>query len=646
MASGFAKIFSRFLTAAPPGVMICFGAGKTARQAAAKRFRHKTARAEPGNWVDIFPGAEIMGAVGKPPARAGKKYAKGKIMGDSANFVMLIVGVSAFAGILGAWAFQRLRIPQVVGYIVIGALAGDTAFGLIHAQHIESLRTFNMLALGVIGFLVGGELKISEFRKYFRQFMAMLLGEGLGAFILVGLSSAAVVYLVSGGNFKAAVAAGAVFGAIASATDPASTIDVLWEYRCRGKFTTAVIAIIALDDALAMSLYGIGKGVAQIITGKGGSVSAELLAVGKELGGALVLGAIIGATVAVLLRRIHQKERKVALSVGAILLIIGIAAVNDLDVILASMTAGFLITNMEERRSADLFSLLRSFSIPIYVLFFVLIGARLNIKEMPQWLWLLAGLYVVFRTLGKFTGTWIGARLSHAGPVIEKYAGLALFTQGGVAVGLSIMASSRLGDIMIVENLSLGSLIIFTVTATTLTVQLIGPPMVKWTATRAGEVGRNITEEDLLASWTVADALIGRTPPTVSENEPVEILAQRFADGGYSMFAVADENGKAVGMVSFAGMRDIFADQECWQWLVAADVMKPLGELIYPETKLADAVEALNGTKDGELLAVQRTGEPLGVLSERTVRQVLAEELLRTHRSGESARMFNAGEKA
>lgn len=565
-------------------------------------------------------------------------------MDNPANFIMLIVGICAFAGILGAWMFQKLRVPQVVGYIVIGVLVGDTALGLIQAEHLEGLRTFNMLALGVIGFLVGGELKLGEFRKYFKQFMAMLLGEGLGAFVLVGLMSGVTVYLVSG-SFAAAAAAGAVFGAIASATDPASTIDVLWEYRCRGKFTTAVIAIIALDDALAMSLYGLGKGAAQIVTGKGGSIAAEMLAVGRELGGSLVVGAAIGWLIALLLRRIYQKERKVALSVGAILLITGIAAVLDLDVILASMTAGFLITNIEERRSADLFSLLRSFSIPIYVLFFVLIGARLNVANMPRWLWLLAALYVVCRTIGKVVGTWIGARLSHAGPIIEKYAGLALFTQGGVAVGLSIMASARLGDIVIVAEpeLTLGNLIIFTVTATTLAVQLIGPPMVKWTAGKAGEVGRNVTEEDLLAAWTVADALIGRASPTVSENEPVEILAQRFADGGHSMFAVADDDGKAVGMVSFSGMRDIFADQECWQWLVAADVMKPLGELLYPDTKLADAVRALNGSKDGELLAVQRTGEPLGILSERTVRQVLAEELLRTHRNAESSRMYAPG---
>lgn len=560
-------------------------------------------------------------------------------MASSTN-ILLVIGISAFAGILGAWLFQKMRIPQVVGYIVIGILVGETGCGLISELHHEELRAFNALALGIIGFLVGGELKISEFKKYFRQFMAMLLGEGLGAFILVALISGVIIYFVSD-SISAAVAAAVVFGAIASATDPASTIDVLWEYRCRGSFTTAVVAIIALDDALAMMLYGIGKATAQLISGVDNSFVHELSMIAFELGGALICGAVIGWILSMLLRWLHKKERKVALSIGAILLIIGITTATNLDVILATMTAGFVITNLEQRRSDDLFSLLRSFSIPVYVLFFVLIGARLNIAAMPAWLWLLAVLYVIGRTAGKIGGLWIGGYLSNAKPILRKYGGLALFTQGGIAVGLSIMASANLQKVMITPDLSLGNLIVFTITATTLMVQLIGPPLVKFSAMRAGEVGRNLTEEDLLSSWTIADALIGRTSPAINENEPVEILAQRFADGNHSMFPVADHQGIAVGMVSFQHLRNIFADRECWQWLVAADVMRSIDEVLYPDTNLAAAVETLNNTKEGEILVVQRNGEPMGILSERHIRQVLAEELLRQrHASSDSTRII------
>ncbi|MDR0867315.1 MAG: cation:proton antiporter [Planctomycetota bacterium] len=555
---------------------------------------------------------------------------------SGSDFVMLIVGVSAFAGILGAWLFQKLRIPQVVGYIVIGVLAGDSGCGFIHGQHIEALRSFNLLALGVIGFLVGGELKISEFRRYIRQYMAMMLGAGLGSFALVGISTGAIVYSVSH-SLPAALAAGLVLGAIATATDPASTIDVFWEYRCRGKFTTAVVAIIALDAALSMTLYSLSKGAAQILTGHGGAIAVELIAVGKELLGAILLGALVGGCLAKILRRLAQKERKLAISIGVILLVVGVAAALDFDVILAAMTAGFTVINLEPRRSAEVFGLLRSFSIPIYVLFFVLIGAGLNVAQTPAWVWGAVVAYVVCRTFGKCCGLYLGARFSGAPTTVRRYGGWALFTQGGVAVGLTIMASEHLRDAMITESLSLSQMIIITVTATTLIVQLIGPPFAKYAADKAGEIGKSITEEDILADWTVADALIGRTAPAVRDDEPVENLIRKFAGGEFTTLPVMNRDGQAVGTVSLAGMREILTDQSCWRWLLVADAMQALGnDKLYPTTKLNAAMEMLGGSPNGELLALQENGAPFGILSERLVRQLVAEELLANYRRDEN----------
>ena len=131
------------------------------------------------------------------------------------------------------------------------------------------LKTFNLFALGIIGFLVGGELKVDTFKKYARQFTAILLGEGLLAFLLVGGATFFLLKMVTG-NLTAALAGAVVLGAIASATDPASTIDVIWEYRSKGVMTTAIIAIVALDDALAMTLYGLGNSTAKLITSDSG----------------------------------------------------------------------------------------------------------------------------------------------------------------------------------------------------------------------------------------------------------------------------------------------------------------------------------------------------------------------------------------
>ena len=312
--------------------------------------------------------------------------------------LLAIIGLCVLGGSLGAWLFQKLHVPQVVGYIVIGVLIGESGLRMVEQADILTLRPFNLFALGLIGFLVGGELHGSIFKKYGKQFTAILLGEGLAAFVLVGVPSTLIVYLICH-SFPVALAAGVVFGAIASATDPASTIDVLWEYRTAGVLSTAIIAIVALDDALAMTLYALGTSAAQMLTAGDADLTQELIGVGIELFGSIFLGLAAGFGLNLILRFLPQKERRLGLALGVILLTISVAVVFDMDVILATMSIGILLTNLAPRRSKELFEVIRSFSSPIYILFFVLVGARLGVRDMPLWIWGLVAVYVIMRSL-------------------------------------------------------------------------------------------------------------------------------------------------------------------------------------------------------------------------------------------------------
>jgi NhaP-type Na+/H+ or K+/H+ antiporter len=282
--------------------------------------------------------------------------------------LLTIIGLCILSGTLGAWVFQKLHIPQVVGYIVMGVLIGESGLRIVQQADIAALRPFNLFALGIIGFLVGGELHGSIFKKYGKQFTAILLGEGLAAFFLVGVTSTLIVYAISH-SFVIALAAGTVFGAIASATDPASTIDVLWEYRTAGVLTTAVIAIVALDDALAMTLYALGTSAAQMLTSGGADLGKELIGVCVELFGSVLLGLAAGFALNLILRFLPQKDRRLGLALGVILLTISAAVVFDMDVILATMSIGILLCNIAPRRSKELFEIVRSFSSPICFLF-------------------------------------------------------------------------------------------------------------------------------------------------------------------------------------------------------------------------------------------------------------------------------------
>jgi len=317
--------------------------------------------------------------------------------------ILLILGIGVFGGIIGAAIFQRLHIPQVVGYIAMGLLIGDVGLGLVSQDAIRDLESLNLFALGIIGFLVGGELHLDIFRKQGKQLLSILLFEGVGAFVIVGLPVAVIVFLISG-DAAVAAASGIVFGAIASATDPASTLNVLWEYRSRGVLTTTLVAIVALDDALAMTLYGMGTTAARVLTGESADIAGQILQTSMELGGAVLLGVVSGFVLRFLVRWLKRKEKNFAITVAVILLVIGVCAMLGMDVILAAMTLGVTLVNIAPRRSEEMFAAIRSFAEPIYVIFFVLVGARLNVEAMPGWLWGIVAVYVLGRSTGKIAG--------------------------------------------------------------------------------------------------------------------------------------------------------------------------------------------------------------------------------------------------
>lgn len=542
--------------------------------------------------------------------------------------IMLILGLAVFGGIAGAWFFQKIKIPQVLGYLVIGLIIGKSGFKLINSDVILSLDNFNFFALGIIGFLVGGELHGSTMKKYGKQFSAILFGEGILSFSLVSISVSLVLYIFTK-NFAASLAGGIVFGAIASATDPASTMDVLWEYRSKGVLTTTIIAIVALDDALAMTLYGLGTGAAQMIIGGDTSVIEQLISISIELFGAVAMGGAAGIFMNIIVRYSSDKTRTMVFTIGTLLIVIALSLMLHLDVILAAMTLGIVITNMAPKRSKELFALIKSFSSPIYVLFFVLVGARLTLNHMPGFLWIIVGLYVFFRSAGKMLGAWIGAKITKADPVVQKYTGMGLFAQGGVAIGLSIMASQHLGNLQISDGINLGDIIITGVTATTFIVQIIGPTMVKIAIKLANESGKNITEEDIIAKWTIEDVLEKDTP-IIKETDSVKKLVSYFTESKFFCLPVVDKNNKTIGMITMNDLKQLISSQDTWEWILAKDIIDPTHDLIIKSNSLEDALMTLKqlGREQIPVIESEENPMPAGILDTRVVRKLVNKKMM------------------
>lgn len=541
--------------------------------------------------------------------------------------VILLIGIAIFAGTVGARVIQKLHIPQIIGYIAIGVILGPL-LGVISSQTIEILEPFNLFALGVIGFSIGGELKRSVFVKFGRQVAAILLFEGGLAFLLVG--SLSFLTLCCFYDWQMALAVGVVFGAICAATDPASTVSVLWEYKTRGPLTTMLTAIVALDDALALILYIISISLATFLTGhKEVGLLRMMFHSFYEVIGSLGLGLAAGLILQWITKRIDDDEKILVFAISLIVLTIGLAIKLEFDVILASMACGATLINLSPRRSLRSFEIIRKFSPPIYVLFFVIIGARLNVTMTGQ-IWLVASVYIVGSIVGKTTGSYWGATYSKAVPTVRKYLGFCLYQQGTIAIALLIMASHRFeGQIrdMMLSVIIVGVFVL----------QFIGPLLTKVGVKKAGEVGLNITEDDLIKTYSVADVMDAEAPVIsvgMSLSEVIKVVSS--TDSFY--YAVVDKDKKLIGAVTLDGIRNTFATQELNDWLVALDIAEPIIGKVTPDMALSDALEKIRklNVEYMPVVASSQDDSFAGLLGERAIRRSLSAEILSRQQKADS----------
>jgi CBS domain-containing protein len=266
--------------------------------------------------------------------------------------------------------------------------------------------------------------------------------------------------------------------------------------------------------------------------------------------------------------------------------------------------------------------MVKRFAPPIYVMFFVLVGARLRIESMSTMAWLLVATYVVGRSVGKIGGAYLGGKWSHARETVTRYLGMCLFAQGGVAIGLSILASHRFSS-------EVSSVVILVVASTTFIVQLIGPLFVKLGVKKAGEVGMNVREEDLIESYTVRDVMHAEAP-TIPAGMPLDDLVRLVSETESFYYPVVNPEHQVVGAITLHGIRNTFATKELNDWLVALDIMEPVVAKVTPQMPLTDALERVR-RYDFDYLPVIASEEDnrfVGLLDYPATRRALSAEVL------------------
>ncbi|MBU2541643.1 MAG: cation:proton antiporter [Candidatus Omnitrophica bacterium] len=542
--------------------------------------------------------------------------------------VLFLLGLALFGGTVGGRLFQKLRIPQVVGYIAIGIIIGESGLRLIEHDVIKSLEPFNYFALGLIGFMIGGELKREVLTKYGKQLINILLFEGIAAFLAVSILVGVIGTLLFG-DWRFAWALGLLLGSIASATAPAATTEVLREYKTRGPLTRTVLGIVALDDGLALLLFAIASSVAGSLIGNVHSgFSRIFINPLYEIGMSITIGGFAGLILNRLLKKYSEDARLLAFSIGTVLLVSGLAIAIHVDMLLAAMTLGVIVSNFTPRKSRDVFKLVEAFTPPIYVLFFVLVGAKLNISHMTPPIILLGVVYLVARTGGKAIGARFGAFISGAAKSVQKYLPLCLLSQAGVAIGLSILASHYFpGEI--------SNAIIIIITATAFILELIGPVLVRVAVTKAGEVGLNITEEDIIQKSS-AKELMDKNPPLIYDNMKLEDILRAFSEHDNLYYPVINRNKTLLGIITIEGIKQTFLERDIGGLILAHDLMQPVIASISSETLISEVKEILNRYDIEYLPVINKDKRLEGFIERKKLNKFVSTKIIELQKQADS----------
>jgi Kef-type K+ transport system membrane component KefB len=284
-----------------------------------------------------------------------------------------------------------------------------------------------------------------------------------------------------------------ILGALSSATAPAGTVAVLQEYRARGPLTNSILAVVGLDDGLAIILYAFASAFARLVIKGNIQVSSALIEPLAEIIGAIGLGGIIGFVLGFVQRRLRTRTHVLTLTLAAVLICSGFSKLLHFSLILSNMALGMVLVNtylIPARHSNESVARITP---PIFVIFFLLAGAHLDIGLLPH-MGLLGAVYLVARGLGKVFGTSVSAILTRAHPVIQRYLGIAILSQAGVAIGLALLAVNQFSQ-MGEHGATIAALAISTITATTIVLEIVGPIGVKIAVSRAGEVESTSREE-------------------------------------------------------------------------------------------------------------------------------------------------------
>ena len=406
---------------------------------------------------------------------------------------LLVIGIAMFAGLLLSRLTSRLNLPDVTSYLVAGLLVGPLVLGRLGVPglgfdsfaFVEQMGLVCDAALGFIAFSIGSEFRVSALRKIGRQATVIAIFQALTATVLVDLALIGLHFALGD---KLPVSTCLILGAIATATAPAATLMVVNQYKAKGPLTDILMPIVALDDAVGLIVFAVSKGIAKALIGGELSVFSVLVDPTIEILGSLLLGAALGWVFSLVEKYFNSNSKRLSLAVAFVALCAGLSKIHftigevhvGFSSLLVCMMCGTIFCNLCDF-SEEIMHKTERWTGPVYVLFFVISGAELDLRVFADLAVVGIGVvYIVARSAGKILGASVSARFMKCDKNICKYLGITLLPQAGVALGMSVTVAAEFGAAgAVIRNIVLFSVLIY---------ELVGPMLTKMALTAAGDI--------------------------------------------------------------------------------------------------------------------------------------------------------------
>ena len=398
-----------------------------------------------------------------------------------------------------------VKLPAVTAYLISGVLIGPFVLGALNipgigiiSEQIEGFGLISDLALGFIAFSMGNEFRLSQLKKIGKQATVIGVLQALITTIVVDVALIALHFAMPD---TLSIPAAIVLASVATATAPAATLMVVKQYKAKGPVTDVLLPVVALDDAVGLVVFAISFGIARSMRTAGVSPLAIILEPLLEIVLSLLLGFVMGLLFTLCEKYFHSRSKRMAVSVTFVMLTVALSGlkfeIGDIHIafssLLACMMLGTVFCNICEV-SEELMDRADRWTTPVLILFFVISGAELDLSVFAQWTVVVVGIvYIIARSLGKYYGANISARITKSDPNIIKYLGITLLPQAGVALGMAIKAIELGPDGAIVRNITLFAVLIY---------EIVGPFLTKMALTKAGDIkeeGRKSARDEHLA---------------------------------------------------------------------------------------------------------------------------------------------------